>query len=177
MQRALGPDQVPVSKLANDTGVHINTIYRWIREASLNEGAMPSKPRPQVKAPATSPTSSAHQPIATSARRPEDWPALERLRVVAESAALSGDALGAFLRREGLHEETLAEWRAAALGGLAPQKPTRAEEKRIRQLERDLAKKEKALAEAAALLFLEKKVAKMLAGEDDDSSPKTGNGS
>ncbi len=138
---------------------------------------MPSKPRPQVIAPSKSPTSSANQPISTSARRPEEWPALDRLRVVAEAASLSADALGAFLRREGLHEETLAEWRAAALGGLAPQKATRAEEKRIRQLERDLAKKEKALAEAAALLFLEKKVAKMWAGEDDDSSPKTGSGS
>ncbi len=177
MQRATGPDQVPVSKLSLDTGVSSNTIYRWIRDASLEREAMPSKPRSPVSAPSTSPTSSAHRPIANAPRRPEDWPALDRLRVVTESASLSGEALGAFLRREGLHEETLAEWRQAALGGLAPQKVSRAEEKRIRELERDLAKKEKALAEAAALLFLEKKVAKMLAGEDGDSSPKTGGGS
>ena len=42
--------------------------------------------------------------------------------------------------------------------------------KRIRRLERELARKEKALAEAAALLILKKKVGHLWEGEDDDTN-------
>ena len=41
------------------------------------------------------------------------WTAEEKLRVVLEAAQLSEDELGAFLRREGVHEAQLKEWRAA----------------------------------------------------------------
>ena len=40
--------------------------------------------------------------------------------------------------------------------------------KRIRQLERELARKEKALAEAAALLVLKKRIQSLPADADDD---------
>jgi hypothetical protein len=44
--------------------------------------------------------------------------------------------------------------------------------KRIKELERELARKEKALAEAAAIVILQKKVHAFLADEDDDTDPK-----
>jgi hypothetical protein len=87
--------------------------------------------------------------------------------------------LGALLRREGLHEHELQAWRDAAAGALgtsaeaAPSGPLTAgqrkrlaaSEKRVKELERELRRKEKALAEAGALLFLEKKLQAM--GWDD----------
>ena len=61
-------------------------------------------------------------------------------------------------------EHEYEQWRLALDEGGAA---TTATTKRIRQLERELARKEKALAEAAALLVLKKKV-DTLDGEDED---------
>ena len=81
--------------------------------------------------------------------------------------------LGEFLRRSGLHEATLAEWRAAALEGLAPRKVSGKEGKRVRELERELRRKERALAEAAALLVLQKKAQAIWGDEDENTDPRT----
>ena len=45
--------------------------------------------------------------------------------------------------------------------------------KRMRKLERELARKEKALAEAAALLVLNKEVEDLWEDEDDDTGEKS----
>lgn len=128
---------------------------------------MPKDPT-QVTAPAPP----AAEPPPKAPRRPEDWSAEERLRAVLESSRLTDDELGAFLRREGLHEATLRQWRTAALEGLGPQRSTRAEQKRIQELEKQLRRKDKALAEAAALLVLQKKVHAIWGDGDDDTEPK-----
>lgn len=74
---------------------------------------------------------------------------------------MPADELGEFLRRKGVHEAQLAEWRAAATAALRPpskrdRRAASVEARRVRDLERELARKEKALAEAAALLVLKK---------------------
>ena len=108
---------------------------------------------------------------ASRSRRPEDWTAEERLRAVTEAGRLEGEELGKFLRREGLHEETLRQWRQAALEGLQPaRRGSRSERRRIEKLERQLAKKEKALAAANAVVALQKKVHALLADADDDTT-------
>jgi hypothetical protein len=66
--------------------------------------------------------------------------------------------LGAFLRRGG-SEAVLSEWKAAALDALGPQKKSTSDTRRVRELEKQLRRKDKALAEAAALLMLQKKSA------------------
>jgi transposase-like protein len=99
---------------------------------------------------------------------------MEKLRVVTEARGLSGSELGALLRREGLHEAQLTAWRAAAEAALA--EPTRgraapsAEAKRIKELERELRRKDAALAETAALLVLKKK-AEAWWGDAADTTP------
>ena len=93
-------------------------------------------------------------------RSSREWSPAEKLRVVAAASQVKGEDLGAFLRREGLHLAQLEEWRAdifAALGSPPPRTKT-PEAKRVRELERELARKDKALAEVTALLVLEKKV-------------------
>ena len=76
------------------------------------------------------------------------------------------------MRQEGLHESDLTAMRRAALEGLAPPRkqsgPTN-EEKRIQQLERELRRKEKALAEAAALLVLQEKFRALMEEEGNDT--------
>ena len=80
-----------------------------------------------------------------------------------------------FLRSKGISAALLDEWRHQALTGLrgTPQiGATVAGSKRIKDLERELRRKDKALAEAAALIILQKKVREALGDEDDDTAPK-----
>lgn len=166
VQRLSGPRPPSALALSEEVGVAQSTLSRWLRTARGTIASMPKRPPP--------PTSTTTQP-----RRPEDWPAEQRLRVVLEAASLAERELGELLRREGLHEATLKEWRAAALEGLAPERKSRAsakqsaEQKRVRELERELRRKEKALAEAAALLVLQKKVQALWGDEDDDTPPRS----
>lgn len=149
VRRMVGPDRVSATALSEETGVPQPTLSRWLR-GSRTVSAMTSKndkPTEQSEAPK---------------KRPEDWTAEEKLRAVAEAARLDDKELGAFLRREGLHQAQLDEWRSAAMGALTkpPKRPSRGRtrhEKRIRQLEGELRRKEKALAETAALLVLQGK--------------------
>jgi len=112
------------------------------------------------------------------AKRPQDWSAEEKLAAVIEAATLPDEDLGAFLRRKGLHEAQLEEWRQQVLSGLAS-RPARAskptgEARRVKELEKELRRKDKALAEAAALLVLQKKVRAIWGDEDDDTAQKNG---
>jgi len=110
-------------------------------------------------------------------KRPQDWTAEEKWALVLEAAAVPQAELGAFLRRKGLHEAQLVEWRDAAMAGL--QRPSKRERKaanierlRVRKLERELRRKDKALAEAAALLVLKKKAQEIWGDEDDTTEPE-----
>ena len=81
----------------------------------------------------------------------------------------------AWCREHGVYPAELDKWRASCTTALAdpedarasPQ-ATRADRKRIKELERDLLRKDRALAETAALLVLSKKVAAIFnKGEDE----------
>ena len=164
VQRMSGPHAKTATALASEVGIAQPTLSRWLRRAQGSVDGM-SKREPSV-------TEASSERAALSSKRPEDWSAEERLRAVAESARLSDAELGAFLRREGLHEATLREWRAAALAGLGPQRVGRGDQKRVNELERQLRRKDKALAEAAALLLLQKKLRALWGDGDDDTEPK-----
>jgi transposase-like protein len=84
---------------------------------------------------------------------------------VLETAALNEADLAEYCRKRGLYPAQITAWRSACeqandwdrastarLG-----QATKEERKRIKDLERDLARKDRALAETAALLVLRKK--------------------
>ena len=115
-----------------------------------------------------------------SPERPEDWSPEQKLKTVIEAASVSEDQLGAFLRSRGIHETHLQQWRLQMLNGLGKTivykktKRSGADTRKIRSLEKDLKRKEKALAETAALLVLKKKVQEIWGDEDDNTDPRTG---
>ena len=87
---------------------------------------------------------------------------------LAEAASLDGEALSAYLEGEGVKFAEYEQWRIALDEGGAAATATN---RRIRSLERELARKEKALAEVAALLLLKKKVESLYGeGEGDDTN-------
>nr|WP_161607082.1 transposase [Myxococcus xanthus] len=167
VKRMVGPGAVSAAALARQVGVSQPTLSQWLREANKLAAMTPP---PEEK------------PVG-----PKKWTPEEKLRVLAEAHGLAGEALGALLRREGLHEGHLAEWRAAAAGALSQgtkEAPSGAltagqhrrlavSEKRVKELERELRRKEKALAEAAALLVLEKKLQAM-GWDEKDSGDEDG---
>ena len=104
-------------------------------------------------------------------QRPQDWRAEEKLEALLEYERSSEEQRGVFLRQKGLHEATLEKWKKEMLEALkikpfvgGKKDPQR---KRIAVLERELRRKEAALAEAAALLVLKKK-ADAIWGEEKD---------
>jgi hypothetical protein len=98
------------------------------------------------------------------------------MAVVVEASQTPEEELGGLLRRRGLHRSDLERWRRQMLAGLAPARRSKSspETRRIRELERNLSRKEKALAEAAALLVLQKKVQALWGDEDDGTTPRSG---
>ena len=111
-------------------------------------------------------------------RPPERWSAEDKFAVVLETAALSEAELSAYCRRKGLYAEQIEAWRRACQQANGPQMVSReehaqrqAQARRIQDLEAELQRKDKALAEAAALLVLTKKVQALWGEAGDAMSP------
>lgn len=168
VERLSGPHAQSATALAGETGVSQATLSRWLKAAGTVAPTMARRDKQKKEPP-------------TSAKRPQDWTAEEKVALVLEAAAVPEAELGAFLRRKGVHEAQLAEWRQQVTQGAVaamrgPSKRERqaanVEARRVRDLERELQRKEKALAEAAALLVLKKKAQAIWGGEDDDTEPE-----
>jgi len=115
------------------------------------------------------------KPATPAFKQTQEWTPEQKLKVVLEAASLSEGELGVFLRSKGITSAVLDEWREQALTGLRGTRQISATvkgSKRVKELERELQRKDKALAEAAALLVLKKKVQDLWGDEDDDTDPK-----
>ncbi len=149
IERMLPPGQANVPRLAKETGIPRDTLYGWRRQALQARGLR----------------------TAPAAGGGERWSSTEKFAMVVETAALSEVERGEYCRKRGIYPEHLQAWRRAceqANGGVSPRihGERSAERRRIQALERELRRKEKALAETAALLVLRKK-AQAIWGEDE----------
>ncbi len=106
---------------------------------------------------------------------PEGWTSRDKFAAVLETAALNEADLAAYCRQRGLYPEQIGVWRAACeqandwerASSQRLGQATKDEKRRIKALEQDLARKEKALAEAAALLVLRKNAAAIWGDGED----------
>jgi len=161
VRRMAGSHRISASALSKEVGVPQATLSRWLLRAR-SVGRM-----------------NTHEDQGeNAAKSPRQWSAEEKFQVVLEAAALSADQLGAFLRQKGLHAARLEEWRSivaqSATAALATSKKNKRspESKKILELERELQRKDKALAEVTALLALKKKLEAILGEEDDDTDAR-----
>ena len=142
ISRLTGPDKITANSLSQEAGVPQTTLSRWLRKAgTIDTMGNESKSSPP--------------------QSPREWSIEKKLRVVQGAMSLSDAELGEFLRREGLHEAHLEEMQLAIKDALGTQKKKNSkkrspEAKRIKELEKELARKDKALAEVTALLVLKK---------------------
>ncbi len=138
-------------EIAEETGVGLSSIQRWLR-LHREYGVMN---------------------VPKNEKRPQDWTAEERFAALMETCQMTDDEKAAWCRKNGLHTHHIEQWKKDAVTGTSP-KPNdkkRGEERRLRQeikqLKKELTRKEKALAETAALLVLKKK-AQSIWGEPED---------
>lgn len=138
-----------VQSVADDLNMNVLTLKTWMRDLSTANRSKDSG----------------------TAKRPEDWSLEERLLALHQSHGLLDEALNAWCRERGLFAHHLKQWREAfcAVGGSGNRRETAQEVRELKhangQLQRELNRKEKALAEAAALLVLQKKYRALFEGE------------
>ncbi len=148
MARLLPPESSASDVVSREVGVSTETLERW---------------RAQVLAAA------AGEPSGAGSQR---WTAAARLEAVIATAAMDEAARSAWCRGQELYPTDLEAWKRDALGGLGEPRgasvaDTRQDRRRIKELERELHRKDKALAETAALLVLSKKLSAIFhEGED-----------
>lgn len=146
VEQLTGKEAASARSLARDSGISQETLSRWLRDARSLPLMVPRQ------------------------RKSKTWSIDEKVRVLAEARKVTGTELTVLLEKEGLLLAELEQWRLALdEEGRASIATT----KRIRRLERELARKEKALAEVAALLVLKKKVEHLQEDEDDDTDEET----
>ena len=141
--KLLAPGAVGVQELARQEGISTATLYNWRRQSMRGGGPMQND----------------------GGKNPDSWSAEEKFDAVVEAAALNEAELAEYCRRRGLYAEQVDRWRAVCRqangpGGSGPARGGgRAEDRRrIRRLEKELDRKDKALSETAALLVLQKKL-------------------
>jgi transposase len=138
--RLLPPESAPLEAVSREIGVSAATLERWRSEAL----ARPARER--------------------------NWTAAARLEAVIATAALDEAGRSAWCREHGVYAQQLQQWRQAATQALAEPEEARAspqqtkqDRRRIKELEREVQRKDKALAETTALLVLSKNVSRDLA--------------
>jgi transposase-like protein len=153
LRRMMPPENKLVSELARETGITEQTLYTWRRQ--LKEQGIP---------------------VPGDGKNPEGWSSEDKFAVVLETAALNEAELAEYCRRKGLFVEQIAAWREvcrtananAAEQARGQREQSKDDKKRIRELEKELNRKEKALAEAAALLVLRKKAQAIWGNNEED---------
>jgi len=153
LKRMLPPNTVAIRQLSQEEGISEATLHKWRAEARGKGQLLPD-----------------------ADAGPEVWSSRDKFAAVLETATLNEADLAEYCRKRGLYRAQITAWRSACeqandwdrastarLG-----QATKEEKKRIKDLERELARKDRALAETAALLVLRKK-ASAIWGDGEDA--------
>lgn len=153
-------DTVTLQVTATALGIARSTLYKWIEQAKHSACSALQDDSTMTK---------------THEKRPQDWSVEERFRMIVSCASLDKDAMNQRCREFGLYPHHIEQWRHDFLSLAAKNtvKDDALELKKLKQefaeTKKDLNRKNKALAEAAALLVLQKKVNALWGNDEDDS--------
>ena len=151
LMKVLPPNNRPVHEVSKDLGIGVRTIYKWMK--MVKDGTLIISPVDE-------------NPVAFKTD-------LEKFTLVLESKGIAQDDLGAWLRKQGLHSEHLRLWEQELAEKMTAREQKYREEnqgikKELNETKRELHKKEKALAELAALYTLKKKADAIWGAKEDD---------
>ena len=152
LRKMMPPHNRSIKQLAQEESISEATLFAWRKQARERGLLLPD-----------------------SDSGPEGWSARYKFAAVLETAAFNETELAEYCRAKGIYPEQLSQWRKACEKAndwdresnrrLKTEK--KVDRQRIRKLEQELRRKEKALAEAAALLVLQKK-AQAIWGDPED---------
>lgn len=153
IQKMMPPMNTPISQLIIETGISDATLYTWLIQARVKGLVVPG-----------------------DGKNAENWSSEDKFAVVLEVAALSEAEPAKYCREKGLCVDQIAECSATCLQAKATkeqqlkatQEQRQQDRKQIKKLEQELRRKEKALAETAALLVLRKKANAIWGDNEDD---------
>lgn len=152
LQKLLSPNSKGFKKTADELGLSVSTLYYWRKKCGIHS---------DMKNKTTTP--------------PKDWTPVQKLEAIIKTASMTEQELGEYLRSHGLYSADIEQWKKDCTNGLKveagrPKKDPEVLElrKREQELESELKRKDKALAEVTARVVLLKK-SHLLFGKDEDS--------
>lgn len=101
----------------------------------------------------------------------QHWNLAEKFEALQEYDKLDETEQGKWLRLKGFSHQRMVKWEKEIKDSLikTSAKPTYEENNKVKALEKELKRKEKALVEASAILFAKKKLDALLGGDDEDN--------
>nr|WP_146049365.1 helix-turn-helix domain-containing protein [Alkalispirochaeta sphaeroplastigenens] len=150
LKKLLPPEERSVRSLAKEYNLSVGTIYGW--KARMRDGTL------QIE-------------DGVQANRSRQL--TEKLSLLLESRSVADETMGEWLRENGLHSQHLTVWEQEVRDAVTKNEQEAREElkaarKKIREQERELARKEKALAEAAIIITAQKKISRIFQGQEED---------
>ncbi|PHS31063.1 MAG: transposase [Alkaliphilus sp.] len=153
IKRMQAPEKMPAIKLSKEMGISTNTLLKWKKEVKAKGDEFPQ-----------------------STKRPYKWSSKDKFHVVIETAAMTEEEVSIYCRSKGILKEQINEWKLSCsnankkeyvdVSSLKSELST--EKQTTKALKKELRRKEKALAETAALLVLQKKVQAIWGEPEDD---------
>ena len=142
LRRMLPPNNESISKIARQEGLSEQTLRNWRSEARKQGIAVPATDAPEEK-----------------------WSSQDKFLIVMETYSMNETELAEYARKKGIFVEEIKLWRDACMnanGGVAKEaarlnRELKDSEKERKKLQKEIQRKDKALAETAALLVLSKK--------------------
>lgn len=147
------PNNEAISRISEETGITEATLYKWRKATRATGNATPG-----------------------DGQGSEQWNSEDKFLIVMETYSMNQAELAEFCRKKGLYKEQIEVWSETCLNENGRESnqtkqfnlELKEEKKRARTLEKDLLKKEKALAEAAALLLLRKKAQAIWGDQEEE---------
>jgi len=150
-----------VLEISDSLGVGYSTLQKWIVKSRHHEFESVLSGE------------SSRLPTTTREKRPGDWSLAERLTMVTACRSLDKAAISKRCRRQGIYPHHIKQWEQDFVSGHPQNTKAQSDLKRLRTenkaLKKELNRKDRALAETAALLVLQKKV-HAIWGNDEDNS-------
>lgn len=152
LRKMMPPVNTPIAELARTEEIPYVTLYKWRKQLKEQGNAVPG-----------------------NGKNSEKWSTEDKFAIVLEAAPLNEAEMSEYCRKKGLFVEQIDAWKQACMQANTEETPRKQNTgkcsqeyvKKIKRLEQELNRKEKALAETAALLVLRKK-ASAIWGEDEE---------
>jgi len=143
-----------LKNIADDLGVGLSTLQRWIRLAKENKLEKPDS-------------------TMTNEKSPQDWNKTQRLEAIIHCHGMNDKQVSSYCRKNGIYPHHLTEWKTEFLSDNQSSEPvSRQAQKKLKQenkrLQKELNRKDRALSETAALLVLSKKCQAIWGEKEDD---------